>query len=150
MIRRAGRPAAESPLGVLVVVDAHVREDDHRRVRVELHQQGPALRADRMRRVGAELVAAAETGRGDRLMVEVQHGSAEEVILAGEHLEVHLDGLLREVRRRRHGEEQVRHAAAAVGLRRLASAIDDALRDPEFVHGRWPPSLCRLAMPSTS
>jgi hypothetical protein len=57
------------------------------------------------------------------------------VAATGEHLEVHLDGLLREIRGGRHGQEQVRHPVTAVGLPRLAGAIDYPLRDAELMHG---------------
>ena len=110
-------PGPPPPTGRLVrpVVDVYVGELHHRRVRVELDQQRPALRADRLRRVRTELVAAAQAGGRDRPVLEVQPGPAEELVFTGEHLEVHLDGVLGEVRRRRHHEVKARDAARAVG-----------------------------------
>src|SRR5674536_300094 len=78
-VRRAWRRSAFGP-----VLDAHVGKLHHGRLGVEPYHERPALRAHRLRRIGGELVAAAQASGRDRPMIEVQRGAPEEVVLAGE------------------------------------------------------------------
>jgi hypothetical protein len=71
---------------------------------------------------------------GHRLVLDVQHGPTEQLVVAREHLEIHLDGILGEIRSRGHHQVEARDLAGAVGERRLAGPVDDPLRDAKLVH----------------